>query len=104
MVFQPGYRASIEHDARYAAVTEGIRQFTYKFIGALTEGVGNSPLNGHMSNGDAISVPVESDLLALARGFIVELTPHKMVVGVDHELCRDTMSTYLVALWKVVER
>jgi DNA replication ATP-dependent helicase Dna2 len=53
-----------------------------------------------MSCGDAISVSVEPDLLALARGFIVELTPLEVVVGVDHELCFDTISTRLVALRK----
>jgi DNA replication ATP-dependent helicase Dna2 len=36
--------------------------------------------------GEAINASVEPDMVALARGFIVELTPYKVVVGVDHEL------------------
>lgn len=95
MVLQPEYRAPTEH-----AASKGIHQFTYKFIRAPTEGGENSLLNGHMSSGDAINVSVEPNLLALARGFIVELTPHEVVVGVDHELCPDSISMRLLALRK----
>ena len=98
MALQPGYRAPMEHAG---STTKGIHQFTYQFIRAPTEGAENSLLNGHMSCGDAISISVEPDLLALARGFIVELTPQEVIVGVDHELCLDTISTRLVALRKV---
>ncbi|KAG1738190.1 AAA domain-containing protein [Suillus lakei] len=61
-----------------------IHQYTYCFVRASTVH-GVSFLNGHMSRGDAITISVEPDLLALARGFIVELTPEAVVVGVDHE-------------------
>jgi DNA replication ATP-dependent helicase Dna2 len=92
MVLKPGYRApTIER-----AGTKGIHQFTYRFVRA--RGGESSLLNGHMSNGDAINVSVEPDLLALARGFIVELTPQEVVIGVDHELCVDVISMRLVAL------
>jgi DNA replication ATP-dependent helicase Dna2 len=36
--------------------------------------------------GDAITVSVEPNLLALARGFIVKLTPREVVIGMDHGL------------------
>lgn len=45
-----------------------------------------SLLKGHMSIGEPITISVEPDLLALARGFIVDLAPRKVTVGVDHKL------------------
>ena len=99
MVLRPGYRAP---EGRTATATKGIHRFTYQFTRAPSEGTGtaNSLLNGHMSCGDAISVSVEPDLIALARGFIVELTPYEVVVGVDHELSVEAISRRLDALWK----
>lgn len=61
-----------------------IHQSTYRFVKAQSGGT--SLLNGHMVVGDAVVVSVEPGLLALARGFIVELTPDSVVLGVDHEL------------------
>lgn len=61
-----------------------IHQSTYRFVKAQSGGT--SLLNGHMGTGDAVVVSVEPGLLALARGFIVELTPDSVVLGVDHEL------------------
>jgi DNA replication ATP-dependent helicase Dna2 len=51
-----------------------------------------------MSCGDAITVSVEPDLLALARGFIVELTPKVVVVGVDYKLSVDKIEDRLRTL------
>ena len=45
-----------------------------------------SLLNGHLNIGDAITVSVEPGLLALARGFILDLAPEEIVLGVDHVL------------------
>ena len=45
-----------------------------------------SLLNGHLDIGDAIAVSVEPGLLALAKGFILDLAPEELVVGVDHVL------------------
>ncbi|KAI0718426.1 Dna2-domain-containing protein [Cerioporus squamosus] len=61
-----------------------IHQSTYRFVKAQSGAT--SLLNGHMVMGDAVVVSVEPGLLALARGFIVELTPDSVVLGVDHEL------------------
>ncbi|KIK93881.1 hypothetical protein PAXRUDRAFT_33817 [Paxillus rubicundulus Ve08.2h10] len=64
-----------------------IHRYTYRFVKvpdpAFRE---HSLLNGHMSIGDAIAVSVDPELLALARGFIVDLTPREVVVGLDHDL------------------
>lgn len=97
MVLQPDYRAPAE---LAASGSKNIHQFTYKFVREASSSVDGSLLNGHMSCGDAITVSVEPDLLALARGFIVELTPEEVVVGVDHELSLDAISTRSVALSK----
>ena len=50
-----------------------------------------SLLNGHLNIGDAITVSVEPGLLALARGFILDLTPEEVVLGVDHVLDPDAI-------------
>lgn len=60
-----------------------IHRFTYIF---RKSGTSPNLLNGHLSVGDAITVSVEPRLLALARGFILELEQDKVVVGVDHVL------------------
>ena len=46
----------------------------------------DSLLNGHMSVGDAIVVSAEPDLLALTKGYITELTPEEITIGVDHKI------------------
>ena len=45
-------------------------------------------LNGHISVGDAVTVSVQGEprLLALARGFIVDLSKERVALGVDHVL------------------
>ena len=68
-----------------------IHGYTYRFI--KESATQTSLLNGHMSSGDAITVSVEPDLLAFAKGFIVDLTPQEVVVGVDHEIDLDAIRT-----------
>ncbi|TRM57387.1 AAA domain-containing protein [Schizophyllum amplum] len=74
-----------------------IHSYTYRFArqGGASAG---SLLNGHMSVGDAITVSIEPHLLALARGFILSLTPHEVVLGVDHELDCNMLRTRLALL------
>ncbi|WAQ90948.1 hypothetical protein PtA15_13A348 [Puccinia triticina] len=45
-----------------------------------------SLLFGHMSKHDPIVVSIEGKKLAIARGFILDLTPRSMTVGLDHRL------------------
>jgi DNA replication ATP-dependent helicase Dna2 len=72
-----------------------IHQYTYRFVKASScLGIptpGDSLLNGHMSIGDAVTVSIEPDMLALVRGFIVGLTPNDIIIGVDHELNTNTI-------------
>ncbi|PIL27261.1 hypothetical protein GSI_10406 [Ganoderma sinense ZZ0214-1] len=64
-----------------------IHRLTYRFV--KTKSGGASLLSGHTGVGDAVVVSVEPALLALARGFVVDLTPDGVVLGVDHELDED---------------
>ena len=54
-----------------------------------------SLLNGHLDIGDAITVSVEPGLLALAKGFILDLAPEEVIVGVDHALDPDAIQERL---------
>jgi DNA replication ATP-dependent helicase Dna2 len=51
----------------------------------------NSLLNGHLVVGDAVTISIEPNLLALARGFILQLFPQRVVVGLDHALDVDSL-------------
>ncbi|KAI5119550.1 hypothetical protein M0805_008536 [Coniferiporia weirii] len=79
-----------------------IRQFAYRFIRQkyylpmLAAGRAHgcqspSLLQGHIMAGEAITVSVADDprFIALARGFVLELTPDGVVVSVDHVLSTD---------------
>ncbi|KAI6043523.1 Dna2-domain-containing protein [Pisolithus marmoratus] len=101
MVIDPSYVSS------KANGTGKIHRHTYRFVRAR-EGLAAedypSLLNGHMTFGDAISVSVEPDLLALARGFILHLSPTDVVIGVDHELSVMKIASRLRALRKTKGR
>ncbi|KAH9482370.1 DNA replication ATP-dependent helicase/nuclease DNA2 [Psilocybe cubensis] len=60
-----------------------IHRFTYVFRKSRPSA---TLINGHLTVGDAITVSVEPRLIALARGFILELEHDSVVVGVDHVL------------------
>lgn len=71
----------------------GIHQFTYRFCRSQTTastGVSDiaeeSLLSGHLGIGDAIAISIEPDLISLSRGFILDLSPDEVIVGVDHEI------------------
>jgi len=61
-----------------------IHKFTYRFH-RPRDASAESLLNGHMGVGDAVTVSVD-DLFALCRGFILELGPKHVILGVDHTL------------------
>lgn len=74
-----------------------IQRYTYTFVRSKDapqvdeHGMATSLLNGHLSVGDAVTVSVEPDILAVARGFIVKLDPEFVEVGVDHEINLDAL-------------
>ncbi|KAG9309430.1 P-loop containing nucleoside triphosphate hydrolase protein [Chiua virens] len=77
-----------------------IHRYTYCFLRKNENDVGLSLLNSHMSVNDAITVSVDPELLTLARGFIVNLTPQFVVLGVNHELSVDKIAAHLQVLCK----
>ncbi|KAF7346336.1 DNA replication helicase [Mycena sanguinolenta] len=82
-------------DASYSPETTQktkIHRFTYKLTRDSTS---PSLLNGFINVGDPITVSVEPNLLALARGFVLELAKSSVVIGVDHELSLETIATRL---------
>ena len=76
-------------------------KYTYRFLrGDDHVSRTQSLLNGHMSIGDAITVSVDPELVAFARGLILDLTPQEVVVGVDHELNVEKIAARLRVLRK----
>ncbi len=68
-----------------------IHRHTYTFVrkqlvSKIQARVQPSLLSGHITKGDAVTISIEPNLLALSRGFVLELNPRSVVVGVDHEL------------------
>ncbi|KAI8970649.1 Dna2-domain-containing protein [Trametes punicea] len=92
MLLDASYRSQIS--IKPTSQKEGkIHGSTYRFVKA-TSGIA-SLLSGHMTVGDAVTVSVEPELLALARGFIIELKPESVVIGVDHELDEELIADRL---------
>ncbi|KAK0186636.1 DNA replication factor Dna2-domain-containing protein [Armillaria mellea] len=95
MAIDSAYRpASQSHASRDTK----IHQYTYKFLRSSGYKTSSSLLNGFLNAGDPVTISVEPHLLALARGFILELTPTDAIVGVDHDLSsrsiRDRLSAF----------
>lgn len=88
--FRPASKGPVSRDTK-------IHQFTYRFVRSTEGSSAGSLLNGFLNTGDAVTVSVEPHLLALARGFIVDLTPTEVVIGVDHDLSGDDIRTRLAA-------
>jgi DNA replication ATP-dependent helicase/nuclease Dna2 len=76
-----------------------MHRHVYRFVRATTSSVHvssastpKSPggfislLNGNISAGDAITVSIEPNLFAIARGFAIELESDHIDVGFDHEV------------------
>lgn len=83
-----------------SASTNRVHRHTYRFVRnpehSASQGPGPAPvLSGYLGPGDPISVSIEPDLLSLARGFILELQPSHVVVGLDHKLDVDVLRSRL---------
>ncbi|KAI0763927.1 Dna2-domain-containing protein [Trametes elegans] len=92
MILDASYRPQLS--AKPTSQKEGkIHRSTYRFVKATFGGA--SLLSGHMGIGDAVTVSVEPELLALARGFIVELAPDSVVIGADHDLDEELIADRL---------
>ncbi len=95
MVIDSTYRPPSQS---HASRDTKIHQYTYKFLRSSGYKISSSLLSGFLNAGDPVTISVEPHLLALARGFILELTPTDVIVGVDHDLSsrsiRDRLSAF----------
>lgn len=48
-------------------------------------------LSGHIAKGDPVNISIEPDLLCLSRGFVLELTPSTITVGVTYIIDPDAL-------------
>ncbi|KAG0149650.1 hypothetical protein CROQUDRAFT_39662 [Cronartium quercuum f. sp. fusiforme G11] len=79
-----------------------VHQYTYCLMSSIPASSTGSPLKSQtcapnvlptqslltsqIGVGDPIVVSIEGEKLALAKGFVCELTPYRIVIGVDHRL------------------
>lgn len=96
--------SSMEIDSSYDAAPAQpsardtkIHQFTYKLIRSSSYDGLASLLSGFINIGDPVTISIEPHLLALARGFVLSLSPDSVVIGVDHELDLDSIRDRLSA-------
>ncbi|ORX38549.1 AAA domain-domain-containing protein, partial [Kockovaella imperatae] len=61
-----------------------IHRHTYKFVRATSNTQQGSLLSGHIARGDPVSLSIEPDLLCLSRGFVTDLTPESISIGVTY--------------------
>ncbi|KAJ7250856.1 DNA replication factor Dna2-domain-containing protein [Mycena haematopus] len=80
------------YSPEFTPKTSKIHRFTYRLTRVSTL---PSLLNGFINVGDPITVSVEPNLLALARGFVLDLEKSSLIIGVDHELSLETIATRL---------
>jgi DNA replication ATP-dependent helicase Dna2 len=71
-----------------------IHRHTYKFVRAnppCSSQASKSLLTGHIARGDPVNLSIEPDLLCLSRGFVVDLTPTHVTVGVTYKIDVDAL-------------
>ncbi|KAF6760440.1 hypothetical protein DFP72DRAFT_1042480 [Ephemerocybe angulata] len=84
MVVKP--LTGVEHDAeRDEKNAAGSKKWAPSSQGP-SESDQRNLLNGHLNVGDPITVSVEPHLLAFAQGFITDLTPNAVKLGIDHKV------------------
>ena len=74
-----------------------VHRHMYRFTRSKQSRDSSSLLSGHLSGGDAVMVSVEPNLLALAQGFIVKLTPRELIIGTNHSLDLDHIMSLFVS-------
>ena len=81
----PGVARMLQHVYRFVRATESLAHFPSAATADPPDG-SMSLLNGSISAGDAITVSVEPNLFAIARGFVIELESGHIDIGFDHEV------------------
>ncbi|KAG8836188.1 Tripartite DNA replication factor [Serendipita sp. 399] len=57
----------------------------------------SSLLTGHISAGDAVTVSIEPSLIAISRGYVLNLAPDSVTIGVDKEIDTTRLSSQVPA-------
>ncbi len=65
---------------------KGINKYVYSFSKPTVARDAVSLLSGHLGVNDPITISLEPALYSLAQGFILELEPSKVTIGLDHPL------------------
>lgn len=102
MVMDSTYRAPATQATGALTKHMRIHQYTYRFVRDLPRSLASgskasSLLSGHISVNDPVTLSVEPNLLAVARGFVLELKPTEIVIGVDHVLSEEYIDLRLPA-------
>lgn len=76
-----------------------IHKNTYRFTRSVsTEKLGKNHtlIHGHIMTGDAVTVSVQGNprLLGLARGFVLDMSPSDIVIGLDHSLSAESIHVH----------
>lgn len=66
--------------------TAKIHQHSYTFARKTNDSNEVPLLNGHIGKGDPVSLTIEPDLISIARGFVVEISPREVVIGTNLEI------------------
>ncbi|EJT99626.1 Dna2-domain-containing protein [Dacryopinax primogenitus] len=81
-----------EEDKRFLEGDRKIHTHTARFVKRATiTQRGETLLNGHISVGDPVVVSADPGLLALARGFVLSLSPDAVVLGLDHAVDEEAL-------------
>jgi DNA replication ATP-dependent helicase Dna2 len=76
----------IKHVNEDGVILAKIHKHTYTFARATKIDASSSFLNGHIGKNDPISLSIEPDFLAIARGFVVGLSPTEVTIGTNQEI------------------
>lgn len=70
-----------------------IHRHSYTFVRSneSTSQLRASLLSGHIAKGDPVTISIDPDILCLSRGFVLELTPSSITIGVTYIIDTDAL-------------
>ncbi|SJX65083.1 related to DNA2-DNA helicase [Sporisorium reilianum f. sp. reilianum] len=70
------------------AASNSMRRVVHRFVRHLdaTQGAEAGLLSGHITVNDPVTISIEPDMLSVAQGFVANLTPTSVEIGLDHSL------------------
>ncbi|TKY88582.1 hypothetical protein EX895_002571 [Sporisorium graminicola] len=75
--------------ATYSPVaSRSMRKVVHRFVRhqGVTRGAEAGLLSGHITVNDPVTISIEPDMLSVAQGFVANLTPTSIEIGLDHSL------------------